>query len=76
MQGFIEGLCGGGLALAALFVLHQLVVIRAAQTFPGIGSEAVMFLDPALSIGLLVLAAFLGVIGSFLSVSRYPHGEL
>ncbi|MFQ5912265.1 MAG: cell division protein FtsX [Nitrospinota bacterium] len=71
VEGFLEGLSGAGLSLASLYLLYRLVLLRAAQSFPGIGPEAVTFLEPGLSIGLLGLGTFLGVLGSFLSVSRY-----
>ena len=72
VEGFLEGLGGSALSLGALYGLYRLVLLRAAHGFPGLGPDAVTFLEPALSIGLLVLGTFLGVIGSLLSVSRYP----
>ncbi|MFQ5692880.1 MAG: cell division protein FtsX [Nitrospinota bacterium] len=73
LEGFLEGLCGGGLALGALYLLYRLVLLRTAQGFPGVGPEAVTFLEPGLSIGLLVLGALLGVVGSLLPLSRYQR---
>ncbi len=75
LEGFLEGLCGSGLSLGALYVLYRLVLVRAAQGFPGVGAGAVTFLEAGLSIGLLALGAFLGILGSLLSVSRYPRSN-
>lgn len=71
LEGFLEGLCGGGLALGALYGLYRLVLLRAARSVPGVGSGALSFLDPGLGLGLLALGAFLGLIGSLLPMSRY-----
>ena len=70
LEGFLQGLCGGLLALAALFVLYLLL---ASQVRLPLGLSMIRF--SFLPAGLLWLApasgGVLGLLGSMLSLSRF-----
>jgi cell division transport system permease protein len=70
IEGMLQGAAGAGLALLIAALAHRL----ASQSLAGAGGlvtpEAVAFLSPATASGLLAGGALLGLVGSFLSVSR------
>jgi cell division transport system permease protein len=76
VEGFLAGVCGAGLALGALYLLYRVVLLRAAQSFPGLGPGVLTFLEPTFCLGLVGLGALLGVVGSLLPLSRYLRSDV
>lgn len=71
IEGVLQGLLGGGLAVLALLGLHGLLVPR-LQTAVALAGTITLrdTLPPALALGLLAGGGFVGLLGSALSVAR------
>ncbi len=74
LEGLLQGLLGGALALSALAVLHA-GAVRAA---PGFVVQILVrrFLPPASCVGLFVLGGAAGLLGAVLSLRREVVAEL
>ena len=72
LEGAIQGLLGGLLALGGVYGLHRLLVVQLQQALQlAIGEEPLSFLPWHICTGLLLAAVFLGVVGCLASVLRF-----
>ncbi len=62
VEGFFQGLVGGGIASLCLYGLYRLVSLRV---------EGILFLTKEIFIGLITFGALLGYLGSLFSVKRF-----
>ncbi|AMV72771.1 permease-like cell division protein FtsX [Desulfuromonas carbonis] len=71
LEGGIQGLCGGGLALAgAALVFHGFLQQGLSTLLLAAGVDGITFLPPIYQLFLVGLGVFLGVAGSLLSLRR------
>ncbi|MBW1998404.1 MAG: ABC transporter permease [Deltaproteobacteria bacterium] len=70
MEGAIQGLVGGILALGALFLLYSLVSIKPFYLF-GLPIIEIVFLPRDYLILILFLSIVLGLAGSFIAIGRF-----
>jgi cell division transport system permease protein len=75
LEGLLQGLLGATVALAGLWGFSRYISPRLSELFtflwlPGSGTE---LLAPALALELWTAGAMLGLLGSFLAVSRFSR---
>ncbi|MBW1722838.1 MAG: ABC transporter permease [Deltaproteobacteria bacterium] len=70
VEGALEGLIGGAMALMILFFLYGLFSARTLQVF-GLPVVDIVFLGHGQIALLLVLSLFLGLTGSFIALGRF-----
>ena len=70
IEGFLQGLCGGILALMALFIMFQLLLSQ-VQLPLGLSLINLSFLSSTLVWGLVGLGTCLGLLGTFVSLGRF-----
>lgn len=70
LEGAIQGLLSGGLALLILFLGYFMLITKKVQ-FLSIGVFDVVFLPYGYALSVLLLSVGLGLIGSFLALGRF-----
>ena len=70
VEGTIQGLLGGLLALLVLFTAYSLLAMKTVQ-LSGLPLIRLAFLPGQYAILLLVLSLFLGLLGSFITIGRF-----
>jgi len=70
IEGAAQGLLGGALALAILFVLHLLFSLDNIQVM-GLPIFRIVFLPSSYILMLLLLGLGLGLVGSFIAIGRF-----
>lgn len=70
IEGFLQGLMGGVLALAALFIIFNLFIIRIELPF-GLSTISLTFITRPAAWGVVGSGVFLGVLGSLVSLGRF-----
>ena len=70
VEGSIQGLLGGLLALLVLFSAYNLLAMKTVQ-FSGLPLIRLAFLPGQYTVLLLALSLFLGLLGSFITIGRF-----
>jgi cell division transport system permease protein len=70
IEGALEGLVGGILALVILFLIHFLLSVKKVQLL-GLPVLEAVFLPYSFSVSLAGLSLLLGVAGSFIAIGRF-----
>lgn len=70
IEGFLQGLAGGLISLAALFLVFKLAVTQIQLPF-GLSMVNPTFLSPSAACALVGTGIFLGVLGSLISLGRF-----
>lgn len=72
VEGAIQGLAGGGLALGAMVTLHRGLVLRLQEALQlGVGELQLTFLPGVWQAALVLVGVTLGVVGSLSAVRRF-----
>lgn len=75
LEGAITGLCGGGVAIGALYLVHAGLRTGAEAVFAGaLGPAGVAFLGPGWSLAIPLLGAALGAAATWGAVRRFLAG--
>lgn len=71
LEGFLQGVIGAGLAVAAVLAVQRWLLPRAAQAFAFAAGISAPNLTPAQLGGVLGVGAVVGLFGSWLAVARF-----
>lgn len=71
LEGLIQGLGGGVMAMLLAFLAYRLGIVPLFQTFGFIGDINLSFLSVKTSLGVVMAGGVIGLLGSGLSVRKY-----